>query len=294
MIRIKNLTKLYETNRGILDLSFEVADGEVFGCLGPKEAGKSTIFAQLMGFEMPTRGWVTVNGKNCYDQREEVQEIVGYLPQRPEFPKAMTVREFLRFQASLRGIRSMERGFELAERLELNLEEKADRMTRSKKQRLGIAGALLHDPRVILMDEPTDGMDPRMRQRFVELIQEEKLKNKIILLSSRNFDAMERVCDRIGMMKEGSMIHIGDITSIRKEMRKNYIITFETEQEAYRFVKEDVPIHAIYKSQVTVTVKGGLETLLRLLGGYHVVGFEETAQFIEEIFVHYYGGDFRA
>lgn len=294
MIRFKNLTKLYKNNRGILDLSFEIADGEVFGCLGPKGSGKSTIFAELMGFEAPTRGWCTINGKNCQDRQKDIQYVVGYLPQRPEFPREMTVMQFLRFQASVRGVRSMEKALMLADRLELNLEEKADSMTRSKKQRLGIVGALLHDPSVILLDEPTEGMDPRMRQRFIEVILDEKRQHKTILMAARGFDDMERVCDRLGMLKNGSLIHIDEIAAIRREKRKNYIITFETEQEAYRFVKEDVKIHSIYGNQVTVNVKGELKSLIRLLGDYEVVGLEGTAQSLEEIFVHFYGGDLGA
>ena len=290
MIRFRNLTKSYGTGRGVFDLSFEIGDGEVFGCLGPEGAGKTTLLSLLMGFCSPVRGWCSIHGKNCHDHQKDIQRITGYLPEHPEFPEAMNGMQFIRFQAALRGIKSMEKALSLADRLELDLDQRTSHMTRSEKQCLGLTGALLHDPEVILLDEPTEGVEPLLRQRFAEILQEEKRRKKTIIWASQSFEDMGRVCDRIGMLKNGGMIHLEDIGTIRMEMRKAYVITFESEQEAYRFVREDVEIRSIYGSQVTVVIRGDMVHLIRLLNSYQVVAFEATVQSLEDIFGYFYGG----
>lgn len=291
MIRFRNLTKTYKTGRGIFDLSFEIADGETFGCLGPKGAGKTALFSQLMGFTAPTRGWCTVNGKNCHDHQDEIQRLAGYLPERPEFPGAMSGIQFVRFEAAVRGVRSVEKAIRTAETLELNLEEKIYLMTCSQKQRLGIVSALLHDPKVLLLDEPTADLEPMMRYRLVELIQKEKARHRTVIWASRAYEDMERCCDRIGMMKEGNLVRIEDASSIQKVKRKSYVITFETGQEAQRYAEaKNGEVHSVCGNQVTVVVTGDLAPVLGSLDTYKVVGFEGIAQPLEEIFPYFYGG----
>lgn len=294
MIRFRNLTKSYGRNRGLLDLSFEIFEGEVFGLLGPKGSGKTALFSQMMGFCSPGRGWCAINGKNCYDHQKDVQRLVGYLPENPEFPSAMSGMQLLRFSASVRGIRSLEKGIRAAEKLELNLDEKIHFMSRSEKQRLGIASALVHNPKVLLLDEPAKELEPAMRHHLTELIQEEKAEGKTVVWGSRSFEDMDRCCDRVGMLKDGSLINVDDISSIRRERRKAYLITFESDKEAVRFGRENVEIRSMYASQVTVVVTGDLTPLIQILGAYHVMGFEGVNQSLEDVFMHFYGGGIHA
>ena len=178
MIRFRNLTKSYGTGRGVFDLSFEITDGEVFGLLGPENSGKTTIFSLLLGFSTPGNGWCSVDGRNCHDHAKDLPCQIGYLPEQPEFPTAMTGLQYLRFQTAVRERKSIEKGIRTAQRLGLNLEEKIAKLSPMDKKKLGIAGALVHDPRVVLLDEPTRDLDQAARHCLAELIREEKEKGK--------------------------------------------------------------------------------------------------------------------
>lgn len=294
MIRFKNLTKHYGKYRGIEDISVEVPDGQIFGCLGPEKSGKTTLLLLLMGFLTPTRGWCSINGKNCRDRQKELVREVGYLPQRPAFPPMLTGMQFLRSQATMREVGSMECALTAADRLELNLEEKISRLIPSEKQCLGIAAALLHNPSILLLDEPMKHLEPLQRQAFREMLMEAKEKEKTVFWTSGKFEEMETICDRVGMLKKGCLINVESIDTVRKEKRKTYLVTFESEQEAFRFVQEKVEIRHISANQVTVSMEGELLPLLQILCHYKVVGLEGMIQPLEETFIHFYGGTYHA
>ena len=141
MIRFRNLTKSYGTGEGVFGLSFEITDGEVFGLLGPENSGKTTVFSLLLDFCTPGNGWCSVNGKNCHDHAKDLSYQIGYLPEHPEFPKEMTGLQYLRFQAAVRGKRSVETGISIAQRFGLNPEKKIGKLSPGEKKKLGIAAA---------------------------------------------------------------------------------------------------------------------------------------------------------
>ena len=293
MIRFRNLTKSYGTGRGVFDLSFEITDGEVFGLLGPENSGKTTIFSLLLGFSTPGNGWCSVDGRNCHDHAKDLPCQIGYLPEQPEFPTAMTGLQYLRFQTAVRERKSIEKGIRTAQRLGLNLEEKIARLSPMDKKKLGIAGALVHDPRVVLLDEPTRDLDQAARHCLAELIREEKEKGKSVVWASREFEKMDRCCDRIGMLRRGNLVNIDEVAALRRQKRQSYILTFSSEQEAVGFLKENVEVQGVCGSQVTVAVTGELTPFLPVLEKYHLMGWEKVHQPIEVLFIHYYGGEIR-
>ena len=290
MIRVKNLTKDYGGRKGIFDLSFEVENGEVFGLLGPEGAGKTTVISQLLGFASASRGRCFINGKSCHTRSAEIMEFTGYLPEEISLPEDMTGLAFVRFMA---GIKSIERAQQVAERFELDLDERIRKMSRRTRKKVGIVCAFMHDPAVILLDEPMGGLDALMQGRLNDLILDEKGKGKTILFASHTFEEVERICDRVGMIKKGLMVNVDDIAGIRAAKKKSYIVSFATDEDAQRFAREGFEVISLSGRQITVSLKGEMMPLVKALGSYQVVGLETVAQSLEDVFIHFYGGDTR-
>ncbi|MCI9517012.1 MAG: ABC transporter ATP-binding protein [Lachnospiraceae bacterium] len=293
MIRVKNLTKDYGGRKGIFDLSFEVENGEVFGLLGPEGAGKTTVISQLLGFASASRGRCFINGKSCHTRSAEIMEFTGYLPEEISLPEDMTGLAFVRFMAEIKGIKSIERAQQVAERFELDLDERIRKMSRRTRKKVGIVCAFMHDPAVILLDEPMGGLDALMQGRLNDLILEEKGKGKTILFASHTFEEVERICDRVGMIKKGLMVNVDDIAGIRAAKKKSYIVSFATDEDAQRFAREGFEVISLSGRQITVSLKGEMMPLVKALGSYQVVGLETVAQSLEDVFIHFYGGDTR-
>lgn len=293
MIRIKNLTKDYGKNKGVFDLSFEVQNGETFGLLGPEGAGKTTVLQMLMGFVEPSSGRCFIHGKNCWKQAENIKYFTGYLPERTSLPSHMTGITFLRFLAEMKGIKSLERALKAAERFELEMDNRIWKMSEEDKQKLAISCALMHDPAVLLLDDPARGLEPPVQSRLMELILEEKSRGKTILICSRSFEEAERICDRVGMIKRGLLVNLDDISAVRASARKVFCVSFRDEQEAVRFVRqESFEVRSMNGAQLVISVSGNLKEFIKALGGYEVLELENVRQSLEEIFSHLYGGDF--
>jgi ABC-2 type transport system ATP-binding protein len=174
MIQINQITKRYGENKGVFDLTFSVPKGEVFGYLGPNGAGKTTTIRHLLGFLNPDSGSCSVNGLDCRQQAAEIQRFTGYIPGEIAFLNNMTGMEFLKLLADMRGMKSNKKRDELLELLELDPRGNIRKMSKGMKQKLGIVTAFMHDPDVLILDEPSSGLDPLMQNRFVELIHSEK------------------------------------------------------------------------------------------------------------------------
>lgn len=290
MIRIKNLTKDQGKRRGIFEISLEIEDGEVFGLLGPKDSGKTTLVRQLMGFSTPDRGKCVINGKNCTTNPEKIRAITGYLPERAKLPGFMTGLEFLKFSGELRGFRNLERGLVAAKRLHLDTDRKIRDMGEDEKQLLQLAGVLMPDLEVLVLDEPMKDLKPKQEKRAVELLREEKAHGKTVFLTSDRYEVVERLCDRVGMLRDGILVHADDIAGIRSVRHQRYVVTFATEQDALNFVKEDFTVSGISGAQLTITLSGEMIPLVRALGRYPVVSIEIIEQDLDEIFDRFYGG----
>ncbi|MCR5607856.1 MAG: ABC transporter ATP-binding protein [Lachnospiraceae bacterium] len=266
VIEIKNLTRDFGQEKGIFDISLEVNNGEVFGFLGPNGAGKTTTIRHLMGFLQSKTGTCTINGMDCFKERDIIQKNLGYIPGEISFFEDMTGKEFLSFLSKYRNLDNYERQQELIERFELNIDSKIKKMSKGTKQKIGIVAAFMHDPDILILDEPTSGLDPLMQNRFIELIEEEKKKNKTILLSSHIFDEVERTCDQIGIIKDGRIVNACPVETLRKRHMHTYKVTLENEEEAKRFAKD-----------FDGTLDGNMVRVA-------------SKQSLEEIFLAYYGG----
>ena len=266
VIKIENLARDYGGGKGIFDISFHVNQGEAFGFLGPNGAGKTTTIRHLMGFLKPQSGKCSINGLDCWRERDKVQARLGYIPGEISFFDDLSGTEFLKFIAEYRKIGTQSRMGELLERFELDPKSKIKKMSKGMKQKLGIVAAFMHDPDSLILDEPTSGLDPLMQSRFVNLVAEEKERGKTVLMSSHMFEEVERTCDRIGIIRKGRMISVDSAAALHERHTRSYTVTLENEASAKAFAADFGGICSGEK--VTVTTK----------------------QSLEEIFMSYYGG----
>lgn len=218
MIEIKNITKIYDGQRALDDVSFSVREGEIVGLLGPNGAGKSTLMKILTCFIPPTEGEAYVCGHSIYDDTLEVRRQIGYLPEHNPLYLDMYVREFLRFSAGIYGVKNLDDRVEEVIRLVGLTPESNKRIAQLSKgyrQRVGLAQALMHDPKVLILDEPTTGLDPNQLEEIRSVIRNVG-KDKVVLLSTHIMQEVEAMCTRAVIINHGRLVSddvLGDITS---------------------------------------------------------------------------------
>ena len=237
MIQTRELTKRYDQIIAVSKLDLEIRTGEVFGLLGPNGAGKTTTTLMLLGLTEPTSGTATIDGYDCARQAIEVKRIVGYLPDNVGFYPDLTGRENLRFTGRLNGLE----GARCEERIDALLERvgmtyAADRKTggysRGMRQRLGIADVLMKDPKVIIMDEPTLGLDPEGVRELITLIRELSVQDgRTILISSHQLYQVQQICDRVGIFVAGELIACGPIEALGKQLQNEGLYILELQVE---------------------------------------------------------------
>lgn len=289
MITIEGLTKSYGPDKGVFDLSLQVAEGEVMGYLGPNGAGKTTTIRHLMGFLNPDNGRCAIKGLDCRQQTADIQQFTGYLPGEIAFLDNMSGYQFLDLMAGMRRLKSLIKRDRLIEVLELDCAGKIRKMSKGMKQKLGLVTALMHDPAVLILDEPTSGLDPLMQQRFVSLIQEEKAAGKTILMSSHSFPETERTCDRVGIIRNGRLVALESVAMLRAAQRKRYLVTFADEETAVAFSQTNFAITAINGSIVEVAIQDNLPEFLAALPQYPIITLDTVPLGLEEVFMQYYG-----
>lgn len=291
VIEINHLSRDYGNNRGIFDVSFSVAKGEVIGFLGPNGAGKTTTIRHLMGFIKAQTGTVSIKGLDCWQQHHQIQQNLGYIPGEMAFFDDMTGAEFLEFMKKYRNNHPKDRQQEMLDLFELDPHVKIKKMSKGTKQKLGIVVAFMHDPDVLILDEPTSGLDPLMQSRFIDLILREKERGKTILMSSHMFEEVERTCHRVCIIKEGRIVAIDSVEELKDQQVKKYIVTLETEDSAKAFANDYGNVVSLVENHVTLIVKNNLSELVALMSNYPITNLSAPVQSLEEIFLQYYGGN---
>ncbi|MFX0121484.1 MAG: ABC transporter ATP-binding protein [Promethearchaeota archaeon] len=218
-IKIQDLTKYYGKSRGIENLSLEINEGEIFGFLGPNGAGKTTTIRCMINILLPTSGNIWINGNKVTRKNPEMRENIGYIPGEFILPENYTVNEFLSYIQNMRK-KSSKRRNELVERFALPVKKKIGELSKGNKQKVGIVAALMHDPDVLILDEPTSGLDPLLQQELYELLLESKNQGKTIFFSSHNLSEVQRICDRVAIIKEGFLVKVEEIHTLNKNVSR--------------------------------------------------------------------------
>lgn len=217
LIEINDLTKDYKNNRGLFSVSINLKKGEFCGLIGENGAGKSTLMRLIMGFIKPDSGRILIAGLDPFKSQEEVKQYLSYVPGEINYPDLQKGNDFLKLQAELDPSFNKEKANYLINKLQLDITAYPKRMSKGMKQKMAIVNAIAKDKDMYLLDEPTTGLDPLMREAFLEILEEEKKNGKAIFMSSNTFEEVERVCDRVIYISEGKVISDIDINDVKKQ-----------------------------------------------------------------------------
>ena len=205
VIDIKNLTKSYGKSRGIEDVTFSIEKGEIFGFIGPNGAGKSTTIRLLLSLIYPDNGHATIENMDCFKDSKNIKKILGYVPSEVNYYDDMKVIDLFDYSSRFYKKDCSDRSLELSKRLGLDITKKINALSYGNKKKVAIIQALLHSPKVLIFDEPTSGLDPLIQNEFFEILKEEKKRGTTILFSSHVLNEVQKVCDRVAIIKEGKM-----------------------------------------------------------------------------------------
>lgn len=287
-IEINNLTKTYGNSRGITDISFSIEEGEIFGFIGPNGAGKSTTIRTLLSLIYPTSGSAKIFGKDCIEFAPEIKKEIGYLPSEVFYYDNMKVIDLLKYSASFYKKDCTKRIKELAEIMDLDLTKKIDDLSLGNKKKVGIVQGLLHEPKLIILDEPTSGLDPLMQQRFFELLEAENKKGATILFSSHILSEVQRLCNRVAIIKEGRVVTVEKISTLKENNYKRFKIETTDSIDMNLFQMVGVNNLEIKGNEVSFLFKGNINTVLKKLAEIEIRNLWIEEPDLEEIFMHYY------
>lgn len=288
MMALEVLTKSYGKHRGIENISFSVNAGEIFGFIGPNGAGKSTTIRTLMGLLRPSGGSASIFGLDCNRYAAEIAKNVGYLPSENCYYSNLKVKELLQYTADLYGMDCRSRTAELADRLGLDLSRRVGDLSLGNKKKVGIVSALLPSPKLLIMDEPTSGLDPLVQQTFYEILREENKNGMTIFLSSHVLSEVQKLCDRVAILREGRLVGIQSMKELRENgYKKISLTTKEPLQDDFLAIpgvanlKQDAYSASFMFNGNAMTIMDKLHSL-----ALEDILIEEPS--LEEIFLHYY------
>lgn len=288
VIEIKNLTKYYGKARGIIDVSFDVAEGEIFGFIGPNGAGKSTTIRTLLSLIYPTSGSAEIFGKDCIKYGPEIKKKIGYLPSEVFYYDNMKVIDLLNYSASFYNKNCTKRIKELAEIMELDLSKKIDDLSYGNKKKVGIVQGLLHGPKLIILDEPTGGLDPLMQQKFFDLLQEENKKGVAILFSSHILSEVQRLCNRVAIIKEGEIVKVEKISTLKENNYKKFKVETTANIDKNYFNIEGISKLEVKDNMTSFLYVGNINSVMKKLSTIELSNLWIEEPSLEEIFLHYY------
>ena len=289
VIRTQGLTKNYGSVAAVVDADMDVRRGEVFGYLGPNGAGKTTTIRMLLDHIRPTSGSATVFGMDCRAESVSIKQRLGYLPGEFSLYDSMTGDEVLTYMANLRGGVDWEYTRDIADRLDANLGRKFSQLSRGNKQKVGLIQAFMHKPELIVLDEPTGGLDPLVQQAFYEMIDEVKADGRTVFFSSHNLPEVERVCDRVAFIRGGRLIAVEDVNDIVQKAFHRFEARIEDDFTAEEF--ESLPgVTAVGVSGDTLTfdVIGSPDAVVKTLARHSVSKLFTHESALEDVFLAYY------
>ena len=287
IIEVNNLTKYYGKARGIVDVSFSVDEGEIYGFIGPNGAGKSTTIRLFLTLIYPSGGDAKIFGKDCIKYGPEIKQDIGYLPSEVFYYEGMKVIDLLKYSASFYKKDCTNRINELADIMELDLKRRIDDLSYGNKKKVGIVQGLLHQPKLLFLDEPTSGLDPLMQRKFFQLIREENQRGATIFFSSHILGEVQRMCNRVAIIKEGSIINIQDIKTLQKDNYKKIRIAAD-EIDEKRFEIDGVSNLGKENGALSFFYKGDINLITRLISEKEITDVTIEEPTLEEIFMHYY------
>jgi ABC-2 type transport system ATP-binding protein len=294
LVETQGLTKRYGSNRGIEDVTFTIDEGEVFGFLGPNGAGKTTTIRTIMGLLRPTAGSAHIGGLDCWEQSTDVKRLVGYLPGELSLDPNLTGGQILEYYGNLRGGVDQTYLKQLITRLGLDPTRKFRQYSSGNKRKIGIVQAFMHRPRLLILDEPTNGLDPLNQQEFDRMVKEVREDGRTVFLSSHILTEVEQTCTRVAIIREGRLVRVGGVAELKGLKRHEVTITFANAVpvEAFKSLEGVEQADALPDGHtLRLAVSGGLDGVIKAAAQYQVVTLTSQEPSLEEIFLRYYEGD---
>lgn len=282
---VMNLKKYYDKNMGVEDVSFNVKEGEIMGFIGPNGAGKTTTIRAIVGLLKPTDGSVAIINHDAFKEGDKARGELGYAGGEPSYFPNLTVLENLKLVADLKGV-SYDRIDYLATKLELNLTRKASELSLGNKKKMCIVMALLSSPKLIVLDEPTVGLDPIIKLNFFELMEEEKKRGASILISSHALTDIQRLCDRVAIIKQGKIIAVEEMAQLKTKQLKT--VTIETSYSSPQITLSGVSNLKSNGNLIKFNYNGEMKKLIKFLNSIDVTNISIEDAGLEEIFLHFY------
>ena len=294
VIEVSNLAKSYGSKRGITGVSFQVDEGEIFGFLGPNGAGKTTTIRVLMALLRADAGTARIAGLDCWEQSVEIKRLVGYCPGEPALDPNLTGGQILQYYGHLRGGVDQAYVKELIARFDLDPTRKFRQYSSGNKRKVVLIQAFMHRPRLIILDEPTNGLDPINQQEFHRLVAQTREHGSTVFLSSHILGEVEQLCQRVGIIREGRLVRVGSVAALRDIKRHDVTITFanSTPPQAFRALDGVEKVEVLADGHTLhLSVSGGLDGVVKAAALYPVVTLTSHEPSLEEIFLRYYQGD---
>jgi ABC-2 type transport system ATP-binding protein len=287
-IEIKSLTKQYGKFRGISDVDLVIQEGEVFGFIGPNGAGKSTTIRTILNYIKPTKGEAEIFGINCFTESEKIKSQIGYLPSEVHYYDDMKVKELLDYSASFYKKDCSKKIVELCDVFELNTDKKLEELSFGNKKKVGIVQALLHEPKLLILDEPTSGLDPLMQNKFFEILKEENKKGVTIFFSSHVLTEVQKMCDRVAIIKEGKILQIESIDNLRANTYKKIKMELKNSDDKAFINFPGIMNRSVHDNCIEFLFNGQVDRVIKKLYEYDVKNIWIEEPQLEEIFMHFY------
>lgn len=287
VIEVNHLTKYYGKARGIVDVSFHVDEGEIFGFIGPNGAGKSTTIRLLLSLIYPTSGSATIFGRDCIRYGPALRQQIGYLPSEVFYYERMKVIDLLKYSASFYPQDCTQRMHELAELMELELNRRIEDLSYGNRKKVGIVQGLLHRPKLLFLDEPTAGLDPLMQRKVFQLVREENQRGVTVFFSSHILSEVQRMCNRVAIIREGRIVEIADIRTLQQNNYKKVRVV-APDLDAAHFNLPGVTNLERHNDAVHFFYKGDINAVMRKVAERTVADVTIEEPTLEEIFMHYY------
>lgn len=287
VIVIQDLTKDYGKGRGIFHLNLEIKKGEMVGFVGTNGSGKTTTIRCLLGYIKPTGGKCYVLNMESWENASKIAKHIGYVPGEIGFPDLPTGTVFLKGQAEFFHIKDMSYVDEMIKKLQLDPRANLKRMSKGMKQKTALVAALMNNADILILDEPTTGLDPLMRIAFIDMIKEEHKKGKTILMSSHMFNEVEDTCDRVVLISDGHIIDVADMDKIKNRKIKDFKIEFNNKEDYEKFKKQKYKIIRDQKqyNQVTISIMDeDIDELFKDLKDYDLKFISEVKYTLEKYF----------
>ena len=290
VIQLQKLTKYYGEHRGVIDLDMEVLPGGVFGYLGPNGAGKTTTIRLLLDLIRPTGGAARVFGIDAQAGSLEIRRRIGYLPADPSLYANLTGEQFLLYAANLKGGLPWPNIKRLADRLECDLSRNIRTLSHGNRQKIAVIRAFMHEPELLILDEPTSGLDPLMQQEFESMVREVKADGRTVFLSSHIIPEVEELCDRVAIIRDGSLVAIEDVATFKARSIRSLELRFgePLSENAFHGVN-GVRNVVVSGSALKCEVVGSLDRFIKTAARYEVVDMTVHEPSLEEVFLAFYG-----